>query len=178
MALWPNSYLTLLDPGSILRPSFNCIKPALHCIRSSCSSITFLCTTSSDIGMPALGLSSTLMTDCRCMIHWKIIIWFCLVLAGVSAAQSLGDALGNSIFSPIQCGQRHLWFHYPGILFISSEVISGYSIKVDISYMRLLFISFVLGFWLWIFQPCDHPPYLFQTHPMKDAIALLWILFR
>ena len=103
VALWPNSYLTLLDPGSILRPSFNFIKSAPHCIRSSCSSITSMCTTSFDIGMPALGLSSTQMTDCRCLIHWKIISWFFLVPAGVSAVhgdfQFLDDALENSIFS-------------------------------------------------------------------------------
>ena len=46
--------------------------------------------------MPALGLSSTLMTDCRCMIHWKIIILLRLVLAGVPAVQFLGDALGTA----------------------------------------------------------------------------------
>ena len=60
------------------------------------------------------GLSSSQMTDCRCMIHWKIIIWFFLVLAGVSAVhgdfQLLDDALENRIFSSIKCGQWHLWF--------------------------------------------------------------------
>lgn len=147
VALWPDSYSTLLHPGSILRPSFNCLKPALHCIRSSCSSI-------------------------------KIIIWFFLVLVVVSAVygdlQFLDDALENSIFSSIKCGQRHLWFYNLGIgsLFITSEVISGY-FKVDVRYIRLLFISFILGCWLWIFQPCDRPPYLLSTHPMKDASAVV-----
>ena len=69
VALWPNSSLTWLDPGSILRPSSSCIRSAPHCIRSSCLSITSMCTTSFDIGMPALGLSSILMTDCPLPLH-------------------------------------------------------------------------------------------------------------
>ena len=104
-------------------------------------------------------------------------IWFFLVLAGVSVVygdvQVLDDALENSIFSSINCGQRHLWLYYLGSLFISSKVISGYFKVHDVCYIRLLFISLILGCWLWIFQPCDHPPYLLSTHPMKDASAVV-----